>query len=132
MNYITPDRVRSAAALVRSGRTVTLSAPLATTAAPDNPKPVLHHMTLLPDIDIGSGDLRFAGDFFGLEFHGDAHSHIDALCHVLYKGKMHNGFPASVIDSSGAKKMAIDVAKDGIVGRGVLLDIPGLRKAKWV
>lgn len=132
LNYLTPDHVRRAAKLVRSGRTVTLSAPLATATAPDNPKPVLHHMTLLPDIDVGSGDLRFAGDFFGMEFHGDAHSHVDALCHVLYKGKMHNGIPASTIASSGAKKMTMDVAKDGIVGRGVLLDIPRLRKAKWV
>jgi kynurenine formamidase len=132
LNYLTADQIKAAAKLVRSGLTVTLSAPLATATALDNPKPVLHHMTMLPDVDLGMGDLRFAGDFFGMEFHGDAHSHIDALCHVLYQGKMHNGIPASTIDSAGAKKMTMDVAKEGIVGRGVLLDIPRLRKVSWV
>jgi kynurenine formamidase len=132
LNYILPQHVLSAARLVRTGQTVGLSAPMATAPAADNPKPVMHHMTLLPDTDVGSGDLRFAGDFMGLEFHGDAHSHIDALCHVLYRGRMHNGIPSSTITSSGAQVMTMDVGKDGIVGRGVLLDLPRFRKSRWV
>ena len=45
-----------------------------------------HFMTMLPDVPVDAGSLRFALDYVGMEFHGDAHSHIDALCHVLYGG----------------------------------------------
>ncbi len=134
INFITPDHVRAATATVRSGRTVACSWPLDTRAGPDNPKPVLHHMTMLPDIHLGdAGDLRFACDFMGIEFHGDAHSHLDALCHVAYKGLLYNGVPVDrAVSSVGASMQTMDVAKDGIVGRGVLLDIPRLRDAAWV
>lgn len=134
INFITPDHVRGATASVRSGRTVTCSWPLDTKAGPDNPKPVVHHMTMLQDVPIGdAGDLRFACDFVGIEFHGDAHSHLDALCHVAYKGLLYNGVPVErAVSSVGASMQTMDVAKDGIIGRGVLLDIPRLRGTAWV
>ena len=43
-------------------------------------------MTLLPDVDIGSGTLRFAKDYVGVDYHNDTHTHIDALCHVAFDG----------------------------------------------
>ena len=132
LNYITSQQVTDAAALVRSGTTVSLALPLNTTAGPDNPKPVSHFMTLLPDADIGSGALRLACDYVGMEFHGDAHSHIDALCHVIYEDKLHNGAPAENVLSTGAQVQSIDVAATGIVSRGVLLDIPRLRGIPWL
>jgi hypothetical protein len=58
----------------------------------------------------------------GIEFHGDAHSHIDALNHVVYKGKTYNGLPIRrAVNSMGGLKQTMDVAKEGIVGRGVLI-----------
>src|SRR6266545_1485654 len=134
LNFIAPDQVRDATASVSSGRTVACSWPLDTKAGPDNPKPVVHHMTMLQDVHIGdAGDLRFTCDFMGIEFHGVAHSHIDALCHVAYKGLLYNGVPVDrAVSSAGASMQTIDVAKDGIVGRGVLLDIPRLRGEAWV
>jgi kynurenine formamidase len=134
LNLITPERVAAAARLVTTGRTVSCSWPLETQAGPDNPKPVLHHMTILQDIHIGdAGDLRFTGDFIGIEFHGDAHSHLDALCHMAYRGKLYNGVPVEeAVNSLGATRQSMDVAKDGLIGRGVLLDIPRLRGTPWV
>jgi len=134
LNYIGPEQVTAAAALVRSGRTVSCAWPLDTVAGPDNPKPVLHHMTLGPDIALGdSGDLRVLLDFFGMEPHGDAHSHIDALGHVVYRGLCYNGVPVGeVADSTGCNRQAMDVAKDGLVSRGVLIDVPRLRGTMWV
>lgn len=134
LNYITPEHVRAASALVRSGRTVSCAWPLDTKAGPDNPKPVVHHMTMLQDLDIGDHSrLRFTCDFMGIEFHGDAHSHIDALCHVVYDGKLYNGLAVEqAVSSVGASRQTIDVARDGLVSRGVLLDIPRLRGTGWV
>lgn len=64
--------------------------------------------------------------------HGDADSHIDALCHVIYDGTLHGGVAASSVTASGATALSIAAARDGIVGRGVLLDIPRLRGVPWL
>jgi kynurenine formamidase len=134
LNHITPEIVKGAAGLIRAGRTVSCSWALDTEAGPDNPKPVVHHMTLLPDVHLGdSGDMRFSGDFVGVEFHGESVSHIDALCHVVYRGSAYNGVEAGdAVSSAGALDLTIDVVKDGIAGRGVLIDIPRHRGTRWV
>jgi kynurenine formamidase len=132
LHYVTPERVAAAAGLVREGVSVTLSMPLATEAALSHPEPADHHMTMLSDTDIGSGSLRFAKDYVGLDYHNDGHTHVDAFCHVAYKGSLYNGRPQSAVTADGATFDAIDVMKDGLVGRGVLLDIPRLRGLHWI
>jgi kynurenine formamidase len=84
------------------------------------------------DVESELGEPKFAMDFLACEFHGDCHTHIDALCHVAYKGKLYNGNPANAVTSNGPTIMDITAAAHGIVGRGVLLDIPRLREVKWL
>jgi kynurenine formamidase len=67
-----------------------------------------------------------------MNIHGNADSHIDALCHVAFDGRLYNGVPASAVTSSGAVELSIAVAADGIVGRGVLLDVPRSRGVPWL
>src|SRR6266478_4014840 len=50
-------------------------------------------------------------DFFAIASHGMAFTHLDALCHVFWQGKMYNGFSSSEIGRWGAGKCAIDVAE---------------------
>jgi kynurenine formamidase len=132
LNYIKPGHIKKAASLIQSGRTVSLAIPINKVAGPDNPHPAIHYMTHNHDIDIPQGEPHFAMDFLGCECHGDCHTHIDALCHVSYKGKLYNDKPISTVNSHGPKIMDITALADGIVGRGVLLDIPRLRKVKWL
>jgi kynurenine formamidase len=132
LHHLTPEHVVAAARLVRDGASVTLSLPLATEAAASNPEPADHHMTMLADTDIGSGSLRFAKDYVGADYHNDGHTHIDALCHVAYDGSLYNGRPQSSVDAGGATADSIEVLKNGLVGRGVLLDIPRLRGVRWL
>jgi kynurenine formamidase len=132
LNYLTPEHVRSSAALVRSGRTVSLSLPINTVAGPDNPRPSVHYMVKTHDIRPAHGEPRFAGDYLGSELHGDSRTHVDALCHVSYKGKLYNGKSPETVTSRGATLMDITAYAHGIVGRGVLLDIPRFRKVKWL
>ena len=132
LNYLTPDRVAAAARLVRIGETTTLSLPLNTRADIDNPQPADHWMTMLDDVDIGSGTLRFAKDYVGVDYHNDGHSHVDALCHVSFDGALYNGRSSESVTSVGATFDTIEVAKDGLVGRGVLLDVPRLRGVSWL
>jgi kynurenine formamidase len=133
LNFITPGHVRAAAGLVQSGRRVSLEIPINTVAGPDNPNPAIHFVSQAHDIDIGSGGLRFGLDFMGMACHGDCHTHVDALCHISYNGLTYNGHPAQeVLTSKGATSLDIASYGDGVVGRGVLLDIPRFRGVKWL
>jgi kynurenine formamidase len=67
-----------------------------------------------------------------MNVHGDGDSHIDALCHVIFDSKLYNDVPVDAITPNGATSLSIDVIQDGIVGRGVLLDIPRLRGQSWL
>src|SRR5690606_7184402 len=70
--------------------------------------------------------------FRSILFHGYATTHVDALCHVFWEGKMYNGKPASDVTSLGARSGDVSAWSTGITTRGVLLDIPKLRGADYV
>jgi kynurenine formamidase len=131
LNHVTAARLAAAAGEVRLGRTVTLAAPLAA-SGPDNPEPGLRHMKHLPGDPSPVPGLSFAADHLVMNVHGDVDSHIDALCHVSHDGALYNGVPPGTVTSQGASVLSVDDAHDGIVGRGVLLDIPRLRGTRWV
>jgi kynurenine formamidase len=76
--------------------------------------------------------VSFGMDRIAMNVHGNADSHIDALCHVIFDGTLHNGVDADTVDENGAAELSIDVAADGIVGRGVLLDAPRARGVPWL
>jgi kynurenine formamidase len=84
------------------------------------------------DNDIGAGSLRFATDFIGMQIHGECQTHLDALCHVSYRGQLYNGRPADLVTTSGTDVLDVSEYSQGVVGRGVLLDIPRLRGVPWI
>ena len=120
LNLITPEVTAAAAATVRSGRTVSCARALDTRAAADNPNPVAHHM-------IGTATEGGGADYIALAPHGFATSHLDALCHIFWDGRLYNGYPAETVTAHGATRLGIHHLHAGIVTRGVLLDIPALR-----
>jgi kynurenine formamidase len=138
LNLITSEKRREAAALIRDGTTVSCARPITTEITPDVTYQVQRYM-----VDSGEGRdtdpperrrvRRGAAEFIGMVFHGQTITHIDALSHYSWQGKMYNGKPASLVTSrEGAQSHAIDVAADGIVSRGVLLDIPAVRGVPWL
>ncbi|MFG2267828.1 cyclase family protein [Streptomyces sp. NPDC048720] len=132
LDRLTPERVVAAAAGVRSGRTVSLAAPVGTAAAPDSPEPAAHRMTAPDRRERDEPGLHFARDRFAMNVHGDVDSHLDALCHVIFDGELYGGVPASTVTPDGAGALTLDLVRDGLVGRGVLLDIPRLRGVPWL
>jgi kynurenine formamidase len=132
LNNISPAEVVAAASDVRDGRTVSLAAPIETRAAADNPDPAVHQMTSSADDTDGASGLSFAMDRLAMNIHGNADSHIDALCHVIFDGKLYNGFAADSVTATGAAELSIDLAGQGIAGRGLLLDIPRVRGVPWL
>jgi kynurenine formamidase len=133
INYLTPEKVRGAAALVRSGRRVSLAIPINKTAGPDNSMQATLLVVQAHDVPVDESKVRFGLDWLGMAAHGDAHTHVDALCHISYGGLTYNGRRAEeVLLSNGAAAQDIAVYHQGLVGRGVLLDIPRHRGVKWL
>ena len=127
LNLITDDTRREAAALVRSGRSLSLARPLATERVlpgARNPSPADHRMSV--------GEMG-CGDYIGVSYHGFANTHIDALCHIFAEGgKLYNGRPSSDVRNDGAINNSVEHWRDGIVTRGVLYDVPRFRGSDHV
>ena len=124
LNLVTPEKRLQAAALVREG----VSVSCAWTITPDLPgehtSRVLHYMVATGE---AGENAQWSGDFLGMAYHGNCITHIDALCHVFTGGKMYNGHPAGLVTSeNGAEAESITLLEQGVVTRGVLLDIARL------
>ncbi|MGH9287944.1 MAG: cyclase family protein [Acidimicrobiales bacterium] len=134
LNLLTPERTAAAARLVQDGVTVSCALPLDTHGSESNPTPAQHHMLIAGDLldEAIMPGLEQTSDFVGIACHGMAVSHLDALCHIAVKGQLYNGVPITEVRSSGARRLAVTEAADGIVGRGVLLDVPKIRGVDWL
>ena len=91
---------------------------------------------MLTGADYASGALSLPG---GVGFSDDmiimpthCATQWDALSHCFLDGKMYNGFDATEISSQGARKNSIDKMARGIVGRGVLIDMPRFKRVPWL
>ena len=127
LNLVTPAKSRAAAMLVREGVSISMALDLNTVPDELNANPFRH------TVSVGrfSGH-AVAGDDYGVQYHGFAHSHIDGLPHFAHKGKLYNGFGFDTIKPTGATKLGIHVAKNGIVARGVLVDMPWLKGVDYL
>jgi kynurenine formamidase len=56
----------------------------------------------------------------------------DALAHVVFEDTIYNGFGAEWVSSKGALKGSVRNAANGMVGRGVLLDLPRALGVDWL
>src|SRR5262244_2381328 len=121
-NLVTAAKRKQAVALVKDGTTVSLAHNVLTEKAEDNSNPFEHTMLRGNNMD------RYA-----VSYHGYAHSHVDALCHILYKDQTYNGYArADVNTDKGCARLGIQNLKEGIVTRGVLVDIPRLRNVPYL
>jgi kynurenine formamidase len=128
LNLITSAKRRQAAALVKTGTIVSLSRDIPRQKGGDGPQTrPINTGGALVNLFLIQGDYLFERQ--EIEYHGGALSHFDALCHVSYNGKLYNGFNFKevVTPEGGCSKLAVTTLKDGIVTRGILLDIPGTR-----
>jgi kynurenine formamidase len=121
-NLVTAAKRKQAVSLAKTGETVSLAHNPLTERADDNANPFEHTMLRGNSMD------RYA-----VSYHGYAHSHIDALCHILYKDQTYNGYArADVNTDKGCTKLGIENLKKGIVTRGILIDIARLRNVPYL
>jgi kynurenine formamidase len=138
INLITPAKRAAAARLVRDGVAVTGARPIVTDITPDTTFQVMRFM-----VDSGEGRdtasaerlraRRGAGEFIGMVFHGYTVTHIDTPAHFFWEGKLYNGRSCNLITSrEGATVEAVELLHDGVVSRGVLLDVARTRGVRWL
>jgi kynurenine formamidase len=121
VNLITPQKRVAAAALVKTGRTVSLGRVF---------EPAQHFVSNMTSGKVGGG---FMQDYYGYIYHGSAITHVDALCHSWVRDGMWNGRdPAKEIDTSGARFGDITAWSGRLITRGVLIDVPRHRRESHV
>ena len=129
VNMVTDQKRAAAARLVRTGKAVSLSREFPKLPAGNNPTPAIHYMKRNLRGEAGGS----AVDYYGISYHGTATTHLDALCHVWDHNGMWNGAdPMDVITFDGAEWGSIEQWQEGIITRGVLLDVPKHRGEPYV
>ena len=135
LNLVTPAKRKQAASLVQDGvsvscsRLIPWSGPALGGANPTTdmvqsgeryalgdspPDPAM------PDVE----PLQWAGERVSFAFHGSVFTHLDGLAHVFWRGQMYNGRSAGLVKTSeGALEQTSEVMRDGVITRGVLLDV---------
>ena len=137
-NLITPQKTKLALETVKEGVQVSLARTISFESTADAPVPPVHYM-----VESGEGwatgdkvsslPMAVAMDYFGMIFHGLTVTHLDSLAHFFWEGKTYNGFPAHLVSTSlGATFGSVEEAKNGIVSRGILVDVPMIRSIDWV
>src|SRR5215470_6768690 len=104
LNLITPAKRKQAAALVKEGIIISL-AHRAVKEDVDSSPAFQHRMVALPR---EGQEIASAADEYSVRYHGFTQTHLDGLCHLIYKGKMYNGFSAEQVTNSGARKLGVE------------------------
>jgi kynurenine formamidase len=125
INFITPEVVKKAADCVKRGQVFSLGLSFGSEGPQIGQGGRVNPLHLMSAVHGGYGadpeGFRYNDDIIVMPL--QCATQWDSLAHVFYGGQLYNGFPASSTTSAGASKNAIDKIGDGIVSRGVLLDV---------
>jgi hypothetical protein len=141
LNYITPAKRQAAAALVRSGQVVSLELPIVLEkrheeiARDGRPNGLPFYEMTFRTFPKGDprGNEDFSSDVQSFAPHGLTLTHLDALCHYSNgSGQLYNGYPlaTTVTAERGCTKLGLDTLKEGIVTRGILVDMTKLTERR--
>lgn len=147
LNHVRPEDIVAASKLVRDGRAFSLSIPLDDKGPQTggaggfgrfNP---IHLMMRDGNGAVTGSSVR---DFYGgrdryirgtddlLIMPLQSGTQWDALAHIVFDDHIYNGFHATMVGSKGALRNDITNARDRVVGRGVLLDLPRSQGRPWL
>jgi len=126
-NLLTPELAVAAAGLVHRGDLFSLALPIGRNFEGPGTRPNMLHAFMSTTADVVVGD---AGDF-GLPISDDlvvlplqGSTQLDGLGHFSRDGVLYNGYWAGLVTSAkGARRLGVHWQSNGIIGRGVLLDV---------
>jgi len=125
LNLMTPAVRRDALKIARDGVSVSLAHTIEKQQAADNPRPLGQEMTL--------DEAGHAMDLYTIWYHGSVITHIDSLCHYSFEGKIYNGFErAKIAQGPGCVQNGVENQKDGIITRGILVDMPLMKNVPYL
>jgi hypothetical protein len=126
LNLITDRRRRAAVALVTTGTCVSLARPV-----PQTPSDPADYVVRTERITRSGGGGVI--DQFTLGCHGLQWTHLDSLCHAWDDDGMWEGRnPDDVIAPTGVRWAGVQHWSQGVITRGVLLDVPAFRGEPYV
>jgi kynurenine formamidase len=144
LNLVQPEHIVRAAGLIRSGRPISMALPY----DEDGPQIGTYNRFNPIRLMTRDGADAIAGssvrDFYGgvdRHFRGtddivimplQCGTQWDSLAHVVHENQIYNGYGADLVSSKGALKNDVRNAANGMVGRGVLLDIPRTLGVPWL
>ena len=139
-NLITPAKRKAAAALVKEGVSVSLAHTLDKEVYADNPTPFKQEFFMGPDGKLRPGAMM---DIISSTYHATTTTHLDSLCHYIFEGKTYNGWEIETYhkatptregfgEGPGCLKNSILGFKDGLMTKGVLIDLPLMKGVKWL
>jgi kynurenine formamidase len=145
LNFVTPEKRLAALRLPARGESISCSWDVDVQNGPEHHlgPPQRHFLSTgeglndthrIPPAWAQPGDRQSgATEYIGMVFHGYGITHLDALAHMFWDGKMYNGYPAEWVTSRlGATRLDVTGCRDGIVTRGVLVDAARHRDVPWL
>ena len=134
LNFISKTEIKQAGTEIRKGKIFSLAIPL------NSEGPQTGYLSRFNPIHLM---IRHGGDAMLDGLDEQVHSaddvvlmplqcatHWDSLAHVFHRGRIYNNYSVREVTGSGAKKNGIELMREKIVGRGILLDIPRLKNRK--
>jgi kynurenine formamidase len=121
LNFLTPSTITAALREVRGGEIVSCAD---------------RRLASQPTIEAagtGTAGWLAVNETISFEQHGPhSMTHFDALGHFFYEGRGHDDSGAQIVSRDGVCKLDVGAAAAGIVGRGVLLDLPAIVGAPFL
>ncbi|HKX76198.1 MAG TPA: cyclase family protein, partial [Acidimicrobiia bacterium] len=144
LNLVTATHVVKAASLITTGKTISMALPYdeagPQTGAFGRFNPI--HLMFRDGADAlvgtsvrdfyGGVDRHFRGTDDMIIMPLQSGTQWDSLGHVVFEGKIYNGYGAEWVSSKGALKNSVKTGAGGMVGRGVLLDLPRALGVEWL
>jgi len=131
VNLITPEKRKAALHTVKEGVSFSMARNAEIKEAVDNPTPIVRK-TIRTGASVSKTGIASTSDTFFISYHGMAHTHMDSLCHFVYDGKIYNGYSSDTVGEEGAAKNSIINFKNGIITRGVLMDMARYKGVDWL
>lgn len=127
-NYIDQDKVTRALRIPRHGRVLSLGHELSPQSTRKNWHPIVQRVLYT------QFDNPFAcEDSVEITPHGFAVTHLDAPAHMNFEGRVYNARShADVLSRAGLRTGSILAYRDGLITRGVLLDIASAQGKRWL
>ena len=126
INYITSQKVLSALKIPSKGTSVSLAFNMVVDSTRINSSTYDHLSKFSYKQNIAEHNgYNWIWDNYEIAYHGFTHSHIDGINHLSKNGEMYNGITDPSI-------LGVDNYKNGIISKGVLIDVPLLHNKEYV